>query len=76
VEGGERNGCVELGVRWLPALEVRVDHLDVRKACQLPPCDGRELLAKLDAGDLVAALRQRQRSLARAAADLDEPRRR
>ena len=32
-----RNDGIELRVRWLPVLEVRLDHLDAREACQLAP---------------------------------------
>ena len=74
VEGGEGDDGVELRALRLPALEVRVDHLDAREVRQLALGDGGEVLAQFDARDRVAALRERQRGLAGATADLDEPR--
>src|SRR6266513_3361077 len=44
VEGGERDDGIELRALRLPALEVRVDHLDAREVRQLALRDGGEVL--------------------------------
>ena len=55
-------------------LERRRDDLDLREGGELPPRDLREVGAQLDGEDREAALGERQRRLARAAADLEHAR--
>ena len=55
-----------------PVLELFLDHRD-RPASQVPPRRRGQLVAQLHAGDPEAAPGQRQRGLARRAADLEQP---
>jgi hypothetical protein len=58
--------------RRRPVLERGVDDLDVREGRELAPRDGGQPRAELDRDDRVAALRERDRRLAGAGADLED----
>jgi hypothetical protein len=73
VEGVDGDDAVEGSSRRLPRLERRADDLDRREPGELPAREGGEPIAELDADDLEAALGERNRRLARTAADLDQP---
>jgi hypothetical protein len=75
VERRERDDGVEVRARRSQGLEVGIDHLDARERGQLAPRNGRELSSQFHRGDPVAALRERDRRLASAAADLQDARR-
>ena len=72
MERGEGDDGIEAAV-GRPALELRVDDLDVGEARQFLPGEGCEFSAELERDDLEASFGERKGGLAGARADLENP---
>src|SRR5262245_16927599 len=76
MKGGRRHHEVE-GSRFAgPILERGEVELDVREVREVPLRDREQRTADVERDEPIAALRERPRGLPRAAADLEDPRRR